>query len=260
MRTKNLISAVKSSAIEVFKELGPGYNEKVYEEALSYEFRLRDISYERQKNCEVLYKKHWVGTTQTDLIVRNRLIVEIKAVKNLAESHRNQVRAYYETSSLSQGVLLNFPKDGDKIEIEKVRPVSIKKKTKPISKKGKVKNVLNRVEEAANEVCGVLGTEFAYRGDESIYERALSVEFRLRRIPYVFQTSEILYKNHVVSCIPAFVVDGKYLISLARGEQISEGQEEEMRFALGLSRLKEGLIINFPPEAVTVEVKKIRVK
>lgn len=258
---KDLIETVKSSANEVFGELGPRYGERVYEEALSHEFRLRGLTYERQRNCEVIYKKHTVGTTRIDLIVNGKLIVETKAVKKLTESHRNQVRAYYETSGLKEGILLNFPPDSDEVAVEKVPYTSAKKRReeKFVSRKELAKNILGQVKVAADEVCSILGTEFAYQGID-IYENALNVEFRLRKIPYIHQTSELLYKDHVVDAFSAFVIDGKYLVSLTFEEHVSEAAEEEMKFGLQLSKLKQGLIINFPPEAVSVEVKEIRIR
>jgi len=257
---EDLIEAVKSAANEVFTELGAGHREGVYEEALSHEFRLRGYTYERQRNCEVIYKKHTVGTTRIDLILGSKLIVETKAVKRLTESHRNQIRAYYETSGLSKGIILNFPPESDEVVLENVLCASARKRKeeRPVSTAGSAKDILGQVRAAADEVCSILGTEFAYQGSD-IYGNALNVEFRLRKIPYIYQTSELLYKNHIVDTFNNFLVDGKYLVNLEFEEHISEEAEEEMKFGLQLSKLKQGLIINFPPGAVSVEIKEIRI-
>lgn len=258
MKNASLIKQVKECASEVYSILGSGYPEKVYEEALAHEFRLREVPYERQKNCELIYKKHTVGTTRIDLVVRNTLIVETKAVKKLNESHRNQVKAYYVSSGIAQGILLNFPPDSEDIIIEEIEPPLIEKgRDKKPLKEGK--SMFEKIENAANEVCGILGTEFVYQTlGLDIYKKALSVEFRLHKIPYTYRPLEVFYKNHVVDFYePAFIVADKYLVKLCNLAEINETEIEEIKYALDLSGLKEGVIINFPPASVVTEVKKV---
>ncbi len=256
----NLIKQVKRAASQVYKILGSGYKEKVYEEALAYEFRLRNIPYDRQRHCELIYKKHNVGTTLIDLVVNTTLIVETKAVKKFAESHRNQVRAYYISSGLAKGILLNFPKEGENIVIEEIEPVKIKRpKPRRYAKKGQ--DTLSKIKNAANEVCSILGTEFVYQNlGLDIYKKALGVEFRLNKIPYTYRPLEVFYKDHVVdSYEPGFVVEDKWLVNLTSNAQIDEGSIADMQYALDLSGLKEGIIINFPPASVIAEVKNVKV-
>ena len=103
-----LANVVIGAAIEVHRILGPGYLECVYEEALAVELELRRIPFERQKPVSVDYKSHAVGEGRLDLLVSNKLIVELKAVDALAPIHTAQVMSYLKTTKLPLGLLINF--------------------------------------------------------------------------------------------------------------------------------------------------------
>jgi GxxExxY protein len=77
---------VIGAALEVHKELGPGFLEAVYEEALEYEFQQRGIPYQKQHPIEVTYKGRIVGTGRLDFFIGDCLVVELKAVEDLALS------------------------------------------------------------------------------------------------------------------------------------------------------------------------------
>jgi GxxExxY protein len=103
-----LAQKVIGAAIEVHRQLGPGYLESVYEEALTVELRLREIPFERQKTFAVDYKGYPIGEGRMDLLVDNRLIVELKAVQTLAPIHQAQVISYLKANGLHLGLLINF--------------------------------------------------------------------------------------------------------------------------------------------------------
>src|SRR5574337_1997226 len=92
-----LAHAVIGAAIEVHRTLGPGFLESVYEDALCFELELRHIHYERQHIIAVNYKGRHVGEGRIDILVENRLIVELKAVEELAPVHTAQVISYLKT-------------------------------------------------------------------------------------------------------------------------------------------------------------------
>lgn len=83
-----LAYAVIGAAIEVHQILGPGFLEEVYQEALIIEFLRRGIPHEFEKFVTVNYKGHEVGKGRLDFLVANSLIVELKAVQNLATHSR----------------------------------------------------------------------------------------------------------------------------------------------------------------------------
>jgi GxxExxY protein len=83
-----LTGAVIGAAIEVHRQLGPGLDEKLYESGMCVEFRLRKIPFARQLIVPVTYKGEVIGEKRLDLIVGNRIIVEIKAVEALTALHK----------------------------------------------------------------------------------------------------------------------------------------------------------------------------
>jgi GxxExxY protein len=103
-----LAHAVIGAAIEVHRQLGPGFLEGVYEEALSAELGLRQIPFIRQQPVEVRYKGARIGECRLDLIVGGRLVVELKAVDAFHPLHRAQLLAYLKAIDSPLGLLLNF--------------------------------------------------------------------------------------------------------------------------------------------------------
>jgi GxxExxY protein len=103
-----LTGAVIGAAIEVHRVLGPGFLESVYQEALCVELRLRGISFRPQPVVAVNYKGQLVGEGRLDLLVANTLIVELKAVENLAPIHEAQVLSYLKMTNHPLALLINF--------------------------------------------------------------------------------------------------------------------------------------------------------
>ncbi len=103
-----LARRVIGAAIEVHRHLGPGFLESVYEEALCVELELREIPFERQRPIGVDYKGHSVGQGRLDLLVGDRLLIELKAVDRLAPIHNAQVMSYLKATKLHLGLLINF--------------------------------------------------------------------------------------------------------------------------------------------------------
>ena len=115
-----LITKLNELAQEVYKELGGGYNESVYEHALAYELRQAGIPYQRQPTEEIIYKGEHVGDQSLDFRVGN-LILELKAAKNISDTHRGQLYAYLNTAGFSEGLLINFPyPEKNEVQIENV--------------------------------------------------------------------------------------------------------------------------------------------
>lgn len=104
-----LIGAVIGCAIEVHRLLGPGLLESAYEKALAYELADYGLSFEMQKALPVRYKSVDIDCAyRIDLVVENRLIVELKAVDHLAPVHEAQLLTYMKLSGLNKGLILNF--------------------------------------------------------------------------------------------------------------------------------------------------------
>lgn len=99
------------AAIEVHRELGPGYDEILYENALAVELELRGIPFSRQKTIQVFYKGVPVGEGRLDLLLDNELVVELKAVEELNQKHLAQIISYLKATELPLGLLVNFHVD-----------------------------------------------------------------------------------------------------------------------------------------------------
>jgi len=95
-------------AIEVHRNLGPGLLESIYESALCVEFNNNDIEYQRQIIIPVRYKGIIIGEHKLDLLVENEIIVELKAIDNLAPIFEAQLLSYLKMSKKKLGLLINF--------------------------------------------------------------------------------------------------------------------------------------------------------
>ena len=99
------------AAIEVHRQLGCGFTEPVYQEALAEELSMRKIPFEREKVFTVTYKgKPLPKEFRADFVCFNQIIVELKAVTEFAEEHYAQVYNYLKASGLQLGLLINFGK------------------------------------------------------------------------------------------------------------------------------------------------------
>ena len=99
---------VIGAAIEVHRHLGAGFKESVYEEALSFELRQRQIPFERQVAVNLFYKQDPVGDSRLDLLVGGGLILELKAVDKLHPLYHAQVINYLRATGHPLGLLINF--------------------------------------------------------------------------------------------------------------------------------------------------------
>lgn len=94
----------------VYNHLGFGFLEKVYENAMIVELVEMGLSVEQQKKVDVYYKDNNVGHYLSDLIVENKVIIEVKAAENICLEHECQLINYLKASDKEVGILLNFGK------------------------------------------------------------------------------------------------------------------------------------------------------
>jgi GxxExxY protein len=108
---KDLTQEIIGAAMEVHRELGAGFLEYVYEEALCYELNLREIHFERQEELDIYYKDLLIPRKyKPDLIVENNVIAELKATLGLTEIEEAQLLNYLKATKMRVGLLLNFGK------------------------------------------------------------------------------------------------------------------------------------------------------
>ena len=108
MANDELTGKIIGAAIEVHKILGPGPLESIYEEALCYEFKLRNINFKRQPEIDVIYKGVKIKGQRLDLLVENEVVVEIKSLSKLPEVATAQILSYLKATGLKRGLLINF--------------------------------------------------------------------------------------------------------------------------------------------------------
>ena len=108
MKLNDVTYAINGAVFEVNNILGPGFLEKVYENALLVELKKRGLNAKSQVPITVNYKGEVVGDYIADLLVEDKVIVELKTVENLEKAHEAQLLNYLKATGLHVGLLVNF--------------------------------------------------------------------------------------------------------------------------------------------------------
>jgi GxxExxY protein len=104
LRNSEITESIIAAAIAVHRELGPGFLESVYEQALAVEFALRGISFVRQKPIPLLDQDHQIGEHRLDFLVEDKIVGELKAIDGLESLHFAIGRSYLKATALSDGL------------------------------------------------------------------------------------------------------------------------------------------------------------
>ena len=103
---------IRGAIYDVYKNLGPGLLESVYEEAMVYELQKRGLKVDRQKSVPICYDGHELQSQlRIDLLVEDRVVVELKSVKEMQDVFWKQTRTYLRLLGLKVGILVNFNTD-----------------------------------------------------------------------------------------------------------------------------------------------------
>ena len=109
MSLDNLIYESIGAAMEVYNLLGPGLLESIYEKAMIYELQSRGLKVSSQMPVEVKYKNVILSSDlRLDILVEDKVIIELKSVETLMPVHFKQIRSYMKLLDISAGVLINF--------------------------------------------------------------------------------------------------------------------------------------------------------
>jgi GxxExxY protein len=108
MNINDLTYQINGAVFEVNKELGSGFLEKVYENALLTELQARGLKAESQRSIKVIYKGKEVGDYYADIIVEDRIILELKTVESIEKIHEAQLLHYLKATGFKIGLLINF--------------------------------------------------------------------------------------------------------------------------------------------------------
>ncbi|MEO5644408.1 MAG: GxxExxY protein [Bacteroidia bacterium] len=110
MLHKEITDKILKAFYKVYNELGFGFLEKVYENALVVELRKTGLMCNKQQPINVFYEEINVGSYYADIIVNNCVIIELKAAESLVEAHELQLVNYLKATEIEIGILLNFGK------------------------------------------------------------------------------------------------------------------------------------------------------
>ena len=112
MTDNQITYQIRGAIYDVYKALGPGLLESVYEEAMVYELQKRGLKVTRQMEVPIHYDGHILKTPlRLDLLVEDRVVVELKSVKELQDVFFKQTRTYLRLLDLKVGILVNFNTD-----------------------------------------------------------------------------------------------------------------------------------------------------
>jgi len=109
---------IMGAIFEVHKKLGPGFLESVYEKALIEELSERGMKVETEKIIDLTYKDKKIGVHRLDLVVDDKVVVELKTVERFSIHHKAQLTSYLKASGYKLGILVNFSRG--KIEYRRV--------------------------------------------------------------------------------------------------------------------------------------------
>jgi len=121
MTLDNITYEIRGAIYDVYKALGPGLLESVYEEALVFELEQRGLKVERQKVVPIIYKGNCLKTElRLDLLVEDQVIVELKSVEEMKKVYAKQLLTYLRLMDKRLGLLVNFNTDNILTSIHRV--------------------------------------------------------------------------------------------------------------------------------------------
>ncbi len=258
----HLTGAVIGAAIAVHRELGPGLDEAAYEESLSVKLGTLGIGHVCQKPLPLVYK----GATldcgfRLDMLVENRLALELKAVETILPIHEAQLLTYLRLSSLPLGLLINF--DVPMLKEGVHRKVLTKPGTPPASLApstvAKFDQLSASVLNAAVEVHRALGPGLL----RSAYEECFCHELGLRRIRFARRLGVPLqFEGRVLSHhaeIPLFV-DGRIPIFCLSVKTLTPLHESRLLARLRQTRNTHGFLLNFNTLTLAQGIRRLTLK
>jgi GxxExxY protein len=260
------LEQVTEAAKEVLGLLGEGYQEGVYEEALAHELRLRRIPYERQRNFEILYRGYRIGEGRIDFVINplwagqggKELVLELKAVKAVAESHKRQAQVYMLSLNIDDGAVMSFASE---VLLEAVTKPN-KARDLAVAERRCVKGgIPDLLAASAKEAYHYLGQEFIYREDsKKLFPAALGAELRLCGCDFTVTKRDVLYKGQSVDShtFEFSFADGSVAQTTfyKKHEQLQEARNELAlhKKAFGLA---EAYLVAFPEKEDEVKVESV---
>jgi len=246
---KDLSYKTRGCVYEVFSQLGPGWDESIYHNALDFELKSAGLNAQPHYPIPVAYRNQLLVKFETDFVVDEKIILELKAVHNgFLPVHYAQIIAYLKAYQSRLGLLINFGLH--KAEIERV-PFSEKtgvltsnfQKIHPLSKAQQA--LLQQIQHGCQNILNALGPGSL----TTVYERAMRVELNHQKLLVTQKPIVgVKFKKHFVGNneIEPWLIDEQLLLNISTGiSEIPVYKMAYLRSYLKQMQLKLGVICHF---------------
>jgi GxxExxY protein len=123
---------IEAFAREIYSQLGAGYSERVYHNAMEVLLRERGISYESERIIPIPFKGHVIGNLRADIIINNETVLEFKTIKTLNDAAELQGNNYLRLTGLKTAYLVNYPPHpGREVEVRRIQVVPSEEESEP---------------------------------------------------------------------------------------------------------------------------------
>ena len=123
---------IEAFAREIYSQLGPGYSERVYHNAMEVLLREKGISYESERVITIPFKGHVIGNLRADIIIDNEIVLEFKTIKTLNDAAELQAHNYLRLTGLKTAYLVNYPPHpGREVEVRRIQVVPSGEESEP---------------------------------------------------------------------------------------------------------------------------------
>jgi GxxExxY protein len=113
---------IEAYAREIYSQLGPGYSERVYHNAMEVLLRENGVPYESERIITIPFKGHVIGNLRADIIINNEIVLEFKTIRTLNDAAELQGRNYLHLTDLKTAYLVNYPPHPDReVEVRKIQ-------------------------------------------------------------------------------------------------------------------------------------------
>lgn len=123
---------IEAFAREIYSQLGPGYSERVYHNAMEVLLREKGIPYESERIITIPFKGHVIGNLRADIIINNETVLEFKTIRTLNDAAELQAHNYLRLTGLKMAYLVNYPPHpGREVEVRRIQVVPSEEESEP---------------------------------------------------------------------------------------------------------------------------------
>lgn len=123
---------IEAFAREIYSQLGPGYSERVYHNAMEVLLREKGIPYESERIITIPFRGHVIGNLRADIIINNEIVLEFKTIKTLNDAAELQGNNYLRLTGLKTAYLVNYPPHPDReVEVRRIQAVPSEEELEP---------------------------------------------------------------------------------------------------------------------------------